>query len=94
MELATKLPLTESGTPVLLQEEVVRRMQTKVNLYNNDKKTNHNNMSAYITTHRLFAIDAARKTPMCWQLASVARLEQKGRFLMSSAKIIVHFAVR
>ena len=71
MELAQVLPLTDSGTAKMRQEEIVRRAQPNVNLYNRTSKTDFRGGTASVTTHRLLWIDPERRRPMYWELAKV-----------------------
>lgn len=90
MDRVTILPLTDTGTPALLEGEVVRRMQTKVSLYHQAAKTDYKDGTAYITTHRILWIDSKRRRPVYWNLNQVTKTEAHAGFMMRSPKIDVH----
>ena len=73
MELASPLPLTDAGTPKMRDEEIVRRAQPGVDLYDRAKKSQFKGGVIHVTTHRLLWLDPARRHPMYWELSKVGR---------------------
>jgi hypothetical protein len=90
MEFGTSLPLDGSGQPKLLEDEVQYRLQSAIDVYDRDTKTDRRKGALAVTSHRVYWTDEWRRTAIQWHLHQVVKLDHEDAgMLFGSAKIVI-----
>lgn len=85
MNITVVLKLTDTGRPVLLENELELYSQHAINLYDGEEKTPNRNGRCVLTTHRLFWMNETKKLAL--PLNVISSLSRESGFLSRSGKL-------